>query len=162
MARYPFEEYTRVHWVPGASGVADMAAPTVAEVNAGTDVTCFITKDGLNPGGSTNKVDSAGLCKRVDSQSIGSVGYDFGLKMFRDNASGGDDAWDLAVWGSEGYLVVRRGVPYATAFAAAQKVEVYKAQMGEPVPTSSAANANQAFDLALAIDDAELKATVAA
>lgn len=162
MARYPFEEFTRVHWVPGEAGIANIAAPTVAEINAGTDITCFLTKDGLNPGGSTNKVDSAGLCSRVDSQTVGSVGYDFSLKLFRDNAVGGDDAWDLAVWGSEGYLVVRRGVPYATAFAAGQKVEVYDAQMGEPVPAGSAANANQNFTLGLAIQAVNLKATVAA
>jgi len=162
MARYPFEEFTRVHWVPGAAGIADIDSPTVAEINAGTDITCFITKDGLSPGGSTNKVDGGSLCNRLDSQTIGSVGYDFTLKMFRDNAAGGDDAWDLANWGDEGFLVVRRGVDYATAFAAAQKAEVYHAQMGEPVSASSAANAQQTFELGMAIQAAELKATVAA
>ena len=161
MARYPFEEHTRVHWVPGAT-ITNLAAPTVAQINAGPDITCFITRDGLNPGGTTNKVDSAGLCTRIDGQVVGSVGYDFTLKMFRDNASGGDDAWDLANWGDLGQLVVRRGVPYSTAFAAAQKVEVYDAQMGEPIPTSSAANTNQSFELGLAVANAELKATVAA
>lgn len=162
MARYPFDEYTRVHWVPGAAGIASMAAPTVAEIDAGTDLSCFLTKDGLNPGGNTNKVDGAALCSRVDGQTIGSVGYDASLKLFRDNAVGGDDAWDLANWGDLGFLVVRRGVLHGTAFAAAQNVEVYQAQMGEPVPAPSAANTNQTFMLDLAVADAELKAVVAA
>lgn len=162
MSRYPFEEFTKVVWVPGAAGIANMAAPTLAEIAAGTDITCFLTKDGLNPGGSTNKVDQGTLCNRVDGQTVGSVGYDMSLKGYRDNGAGGDDFWDLAVWGSEGFLVVRRGIPFATAFAAGQKVEVYQSQMGEPVPASSAANANQALDLAMAVADAEIKATVAA
>ena len=63
--KYPFEEYTRVVLV---TSIANISAPTVAEVAAGTVITCDLTKDGLNPGGTTNSVDSAGLCSRVDSQ----------------------------------------------------------------------------------------------
>lgn len=160
--RYPFEEFTRVHWLPGEDAVAAIAAPTVAEINAGTDITCFLTKDGLNPGGTTNKIDQAGLCSRLDAQGIGSVGYDMSLKAFRDNAAGGDDAWDLFEWNSPGTLVVRRGVAYATAFAAAQKVEVYVGASGEPVPAGSAANAQQTFEVPIAVAEAQLKAAVAA
>lgn len=162
MARYPFEEHTTVIWVPGDDGVANIEAPTLAEIAAGSDVTCFITRDGLNPGGTNNKVDGAGLCTRIDGQTVGTVGYDFTLRMFRDNASGGDDAWDLANWGDLGFLVVRRGVMYGDVFAAGQAVEVYEAQMGEPIPASSAQNTSQAFELGLAIANAELKAVVAA
>lgn len=159
MARYPFEEYTRVVWVPT---VTNIAAPTVAEIAAGTDLSCYITKDGLNPGGTSNKVDTGVLCNRVDGQVAGSVGYDMTLRMQRDNGSGEDDAWDLAVWGTNGYLIVRRGVLYGTAVAAAQKVEVYKGQMLEPVMQGSAANTNQAFELGIAVSAANLKAAVAA
>jgi hypothetical protein len=160
MARYPFDQFTNVIWVPGANGVADISAPSVAEIAAGTDLTCFITKDGLNPGGTTNKVDDGALCNRLDAQLVGSVGYDFTLKLKRDNDS--DDAWTLASWGAEGYLVIRRGVLYETAFASGQPVEVFHAQMGEPVMAPSATNTQQMFDLTLAISDANQKATVAA
>lgn len=159
MARYPFEEYTRVVWAPT---VASISAPTVANITAGTDLTCFITKDGLNPGGTSNKVDTGVLCNRVDGQVAGSVGYDYMLRLQRDNDVGGDDAWDLAVWGTNGYLIVRRGVLYGTAVAAAQKVEVFQAQMLEPLMVASAGNTNQAFELGLAVQAANQKATVAA
>jgi hypothetical protein len=162
MSRYPFDEFTNVIWVPDADGIANMAAPTAAELATGTDLTCFITKDGLNPGGSTSKITSGALCSRVNGQTVGSVQYDGSLKMYRDNGAGGDDAWDLAEWGNVGFLVIRRGILYGSAIAAGQKVEVYEAQMGEPVMASSAENANQTFTVDLAVQDAELKATVAA
>lgn len=162
MARYPFEEFTKVVWVPGASGIANIAAPTVAEIAAGTDITCFLTKDGLNLGGTTNKVDQGGLCDHVDGDTVGTVKFDASLKGYRDNAAGGDDYWDLGVWGSAGHLVVRRGILFGTAFAAAQKVEVYKGQLGQKVPATSAANTNQTADIPLAVAAANLDATVAA
>lgn len=157
MARYPFEEFTRVWLVPS---IANIAAPTVAEINAGVDVTCFLTKDGLNPGGSTNKVDQGSLCSHVDGETIGTVKYDMTLKGYRDAA--GDTFWDLVDWAEATSVVVRRGVAFATAVAAAQKVEVYKGQTGEPVPMASAANANQTFEVSVAVASANLKAVVAA
>lgn len=157
--KYPFEEKTRVSWV---TTIADIAAPTVAELGAGTDITCFLTKDGLNPGGSTNGVDAGTLCNRIDGQVAGSVSYQATLKGYRYTPVADDDFWDLAVYGTAGHLVVRRGIAHDTAWAAAQKLEVYKSQMGEPIPASSAANAMQTFEVSLFIEDAELKATAAA
>lgn len=157
--KYPFEERTCVVWVTTMSSIA---APTVAEIDAGTDITCYLTKDGLNPGGSTNGIDAGTLCNRVDGQVAGSVSYQATLKGYRYFPITDDDFWDLAVYGTSGYLVVRRGVAFDAAFAAAQKVEVYKAQMGEPIPASSAANAMQTFEVGLFVETANLKATVAA
>ena len=159
MQRYPFDEMTKVYWVPT---IADISAPTVSELTAGVDITCFLTKDGLAPGGSTSKVDGGSLCSRVDGQSIGSVTYDATLKGYRDRESGGDDFWILCSWNAAGYLVIRRGTTYSTAFAAANKVEVYEASMGEPVMASSAKDTNQTFEVQLAVANADIKATVAA
>lgn len=158
MSKYPFEEYTRVSWVPT---IADISAPTAAELDAGTVITCDLTKDGLNPGGSTSGVDSAGLCSRVDSQIAGSVSYGFTLRGFRYN-DGNDDFWDLVDWGDAGHLVVRRGYDYDTAWTSGQPVEVYKGQFGEPTPAASASNTMQTFEVSLFVDNADLKATVAA
>jgi hypothetical protein len=155
--KFPFDEHTRVSLV---TAITDIDAPTVAELNAGTDITCHLTKDGLNPGGTTNAVDSAGLCSRVDSQVAGSVGYSFTLRGFRYADS--DSFWTLANHGDATHVVVRRGDAHDDAWAAADKVEVYKVQMGEPIPAPSAANTLQTFELALFVEDAELKATVAA
>lgn len=164
MQRYPFEEYTMAIWVDIADDIADPSAPTVAELTAGTDITCFLTKDGLKLGVSTNSVDGGSLCNRADIESAGSVGYKPMLKGYRDNESGGDTLWNLAVWGDTGFLVVRRGVLYSTAIAAAQVVEVYPMQMGQKSPGDSAGNTNQFFEVPLFLRDAavDLDAVVAA
>ena len=155
-AKIPFEEWTRVSWV---TTIADMAEPSPTEMGAGTDITCFLTKDGLNPGGSTNSIDAGTLCNKVDGQVAGSISYQATLKGYR-YVAGDDDFWDLCAHGTAGYLVVRRGVAYSTAWANGQAVEVYKAQMGEPIPASSAANAMQTFEVGLFVEDADLKAAV--
>lgn len=160
MTRYVFERFTRVLWVPGENGIADYHAPTLAELATGTDWACYLTKDGLAPGGQTNKVDGGELCDNIDGQSIGSVGFDFNMTFKRDNND--DAAWDLANWGDLGHIVVRRGLLHETAFAAAQEVECWVAQMGEPIPANSAANTQQTFMLGFAIARVDKKAIVAA
>lgn len=164
MQRYPFEEYTWVGWVDLADNIANPSAPTVLELAAATDITCFLTKDGLRLGVSTNSVDGGGLCNRGDIQSAGSVGFSPMLKGYRDNEAGGDTLWNLATWGDNGFLVVRRGVLYSTAIAAAQKVEVYPMQFGQKAPGDSTGNTNQFFEVPLFLrsTDWDLDAVVAA
>lgn len=158
--KYPYDEFCTVVL---ADPVADNEAPTLAEIEAGEDITCYLTKDGLNPGGTTNKVDGGGLCNRLDSQTIGTVGYDFTLKGFRYTLDGdGDVLWDLVEWAANKSLIVRRGVQYGTVWGAGDKAEVYTGQTGEPVMQGSATNTNQMFEVGFAVDSAELKATVAA
>lgn len=160
-AKYPFEEYTRVAWLAGEDAIDDINEPLLADVtNESVDITCYLTKDGLTIGGTTNAVDSAALCSRVDSQKAGSVGYSPMLTMFRYHDD--DVAWDLTSWGTEGFLVVRRGPRYDSAWAAGQAVEVYKVQMGEKIPADSATNAMQTFQVALFVDQADLDATIVA
>lgn len=146
MQRYPFEEYTMALWVALADGIVDIAAPTTTELAAGEDITCFLTKDGLRLGASTNGVDGGGLCNRDDLQSAGSVGWSPMLKGYRDAEDGGDTFWNLAEWGANGFLVIRRGILYETAIAADQKVEVYPMQGGQKSPGDSAGNTNQFFE----------------
>ena len=153
--KFPFEEYTRVSLV---TTVSNLSGPSTAELNGGTDITCFLTKDGLNPGGSTNGVDSGSLCNRVDSQVAGSVSYSFTLRGFRFSDS--DDFWDACSWGHNTHVVVRRGPAYDAAWANGQDVEVYKVQMGEKIPAASAANTMQTFEVSLFVEDAELDAVV--
>lgn len=155
--KIPFEERTRVSLV---NTISDISAPTAAELDAGTDITCWLTKDGLNPGGSTNAVDSGSLCNRIDSQVAGSVSYSATLRFFRFYDE--DDAWDLCSYGANTHLVVRRGFPHDTAWTAGQPVEVYRVQMGEKVMAASAANTLQTFEVSLFVETADLDAVVAA
>lgn len=158
MSAYVHEGMTKVSWVPT---ITDVSAPTVAQLTAGTDITELLTKDGLNISLSQNFVDNTSLAETFDSQLVGSWGGTASLTIKRDNAT--DTAWDLFTYGETGYLVVRRGEDYAGAFAAADKVEVYPAQAGEPVPNATAANAQATATVGMAITaQPDLHAVVAA
>jgi hypothetical protein len=157
MARYVPDGYTRVSWV---TTISNIAAPTAAELNAGTHITPFLTKDGLTVPADQNMVDNASLAETFDAELVGSWGGAIELTGFRDDTA--DTLWNLAVYRTNGYLVVRRGVAVATTFAAAQKVEVYPAQMHNPVPSPTAQNTQQRFTLRLAVTaEPNLKSTVA-
>lgn len=146
MARYVHEGNTKVLWV---TTIADIAAPTVAELTAGTDISELLTKDGLTLPDTQNMVDSATLADTFDAQVVGSWGGGASLTGFRDDTT--DTLWDLAVYGTNGYIVVRRGMPYDDAIAAGQDVEVYPAEMHEPVMNQTGANEQARFTLALAV-----------
>lgn len=153
--KFPFEERTRVLLVPT---IADISAPTDTELDGGVDITCFLTKDGLNPGGSTNGVDAGSLCSRIDSQVAGSVSYSFTLRGFR--YADDDDFWDAVAYGTSTHVVVRRGPAFDAAWEDGQPVEVYKGQFGEKIPAASAANTMQTFEVSLFVEDADLDAAV--
>lgn len=158
MSRYVHEGKTRVAFV---NTIANKNAPTVAELSAGTDLSTLLTKDGLQVPDQQNMVDSSTLADTFDAQRVGSWGGSVSLTGFRDDTS--DDLWDLAVYGTEGFIVVRRGAAYDAAWAAAQNVEVYPVEMHEPVPNQTASNEEARFTVACAVTGAPAKrATVAA
>jgi len=157
MARYPADGMLRVQRVPT---IANKAAPTVAELNAGVDVTNFITKDGIKVPTNQNMVDSASLAETFDAQVPGSFGGPLSVTGIRDNAT--DTLWDLITYNLAGYVVVRRGVTTATAFAISQKVEVYPVQWHEPIPMDPASNELGKFTATAAVtSQPNLKAVVA-
>jgi hypothetical protein len=158
MSRYVYEAYTRVWW---AESISDPEAPTVGELSAATDITNYLTKDGLSTPQNQNMVDSATIAETFDAQLAGSWGGALELTCFRDNDE--DDAWDLFVYGETGYLVVRRGIAVSEDVETSQKVEVYPAQMHQPIMQPSAANEQQRFAVSLAVTaEPKLKAVVAA
>jgi len=155
----PYDAHTKVWWV---TTIAAIATPTIAEIEAGVDLSCFLTKDGLDTGVSESAVDGGTLCSTIDGETPGTSKFSPTLKMYRATVAADDDAWDLVALGTAGYLVVRRMIPQATAVAAAQKVEVYQGQFGNPMPAASAANANQTFTAKVYVSAVNLKAAVAA
>lgn len=157
MARYTHETKTQVWWVVT---IGNKAAPTAAEITAGTALGGFISKDGVQVNYTTNKVDSATLTENFNSEIAGSTSADVALTMFRDDTA--DTAWNLWVLGTNGFLVIRRGVLFSTAATAAQKVEVYPAQMLPPVPDNSAQDTQVRFIGGVAVtSEPNLKAVVA-
>ncbi|NUP23604.1 MAG: hypothetical protein HOZ81_47620 [Streptomyces sp.] len=128
---------TRVAWL---STVANINAPTVAELMAGADYTARITPDGLKVDPSTADVDTSSLASKFDTKTVGRVGYDTELTFKRGDNPTDDAPYSTLKYGVSGYLTVRRGVDYATAWTVGQKVEVYPITCGEPQNNSPAAN----------------------
>lgn len=157
MARQVSEGKTNVYW---ATTVANKAAPTVAEITAATAIVGFTAKDGLEVNINGNKVDSSTLAETFDAQVPGSWGADVKLKMFRDNTA--DTAWNLSVYGTNGFLIVDRFRASGTLPSAGHKVEVYPAAMLQPAPGNTAANEVMTFTLEIAVtSQPNLSATVA-
>lgn len=157
MARYVYEGKTDVWWV---TTIASKTAPTVAEINAGVNLTNFVAKDGVSTNFNKNNVDSATIAETFNSQIPGSYGSDLELVMFRDDTA--DTAWNLCVYGTNGYVVLRRGVATGAAVAAAQKVEVFPASMHEPTVENAAQDTQVRFVETFAVTSAPAqKATVA-
>jgi hypothetical protein len=128
---------TRVYWV---GSIANINAPTVAELNAGSDYTQRITPDGLKLDPSTADVDTSSLASTFDTKTVGRVGFDVEVTFKRGDPGVEDLPFTTLKYGVSGFLAVRRGVAYATAWAASQKAEIYPITCGEPQNVSPAAN----------------------
>jgi hypothetical protein len=140
--------------------IANKAAPTVAEITAGTSLSGFLQKDGVAVNINGNKVDSATLAETFDAQVAGSWGADVTLTGFRDNAT--DTFWNLAVYGTIGYVVIDRFRLAGVLPSVGNKVEVYPSQMLQPAPANTAANEVVTFSLDIAVtSQPNLSATVA-
>ena len=119
---------TRVAWV---TTIANIAAPTLAELNAGIDVTERITPDGLNIPAETADVDNSSLASTFTTNRAGRRSFTPEVTFKRGDEPGDDLPWTTLTYQTMGYLVVRRVLSYTTAWAAGQEVEVYPVECGE-------------------------------
>lgn len=108
----------RVYWLTACAAVA---APTVAELNAGTDITSYITPDGLDIAVPTGKVNVGNVGSNYTLERMGRRNPAITLTCHHDATSGSTDPlWNLLVYRAVGFLVVRTGVDKTTAWAASQ------------------------------------------
>jgi hypothetical protein len=128
---------TKVVW---ATSIANINAPTTTELNAGQDFTTRVTPDGMKLDPSTADVDTSSLASTFDTKTVGRIGVDVELTFKRGTTTPEDLPYATLKYGVSGYLIVRRGVDYATAWATSQKCEVYPITCGEPQNSAPAAN----------------------
>lgn len=158
MARRTHEEYTLIRWL---TACASIAAPTVAEINAGFACDSFTPKDGLKVGTTNNKVKNDDITSAYMPEIPGSYGNDLKLTLFRDDVA--DTAWTtLGVRNVAGFVVIRRMILRSTAVAVGQKVEVYPATTLFPEIMDTAENERVKFTVGFAVTSVpNLLATVA-
>lgn len=150
---------TKVAWV---GSIANIHAPTAAELIAGFDWTTRITPDGLKTDAATASVDTSSLASTFGTSQVGRRSFTVELTIKRGSTTPEDQPKQTLIYGAAGYLVVRRGVAYTTAFTAGDKVEVYPVSASEPSNVAPAANEVSKFTAALMVTaDPDTAATVA-
>lgn len=150
---------TRVAWV---TTISNIAAPTVAELNAGQDFTTRITPDGLNIPAETADVDNSSLASTFTTNRAGRRSFSPEVTFKRGDTVGDDAPWTTLTYQTTGYLVVRRVLAYTTAWAVGQKVEVYPVECGERNSIPPAPNEVAKFTSQMKLrDEPNTNATVA-
>lgn len=151
---------TRVYSVPS---IANRNAPTVAELNAGIDLSGLITPDGVvgfEP--DTADVDNSKLNSTFDTKSAGRASFS-GTLLRLVKQTGTDSVYNTLIYGYATNIVIRRDVTSGTAWTAAQAVEVYPVQCGEVRNLAPEANSVHKYEVITKItDQPSLRGTVAA
>ncbi|MGN6654578.1 MAG: hypothetical protein ACTHJ9_04465 [Rhodanobacter sp.] len=127
---------TRIDWYP-ASGFANPAAPTVAELNAGTNISGAI-KTGFKLQFKDSDVDNSRTIVdegNVDTPTV--ANYEGQLTFYRDPQGGASTVFTTAVGlfkggPVQGYLVSRHGAKSSVAYAAGDVYSLYQFESDWP------------------------------
>lgn len=127
---------TRLTWVPGTDGIADIAAPTIAELTAGRDLTCLMVSTYEVRMDGSDTTSERAVCETANVDAPTMQNYMGRFELFRQ--------WDdiLLAWEVEdvlqwldykdvGTFVRRLGLAHDAAYAAGQQVEAYKLMADE-------------------------------
>lgn len=149
----------RIFWV---TTIADIAAPTTTELDAGIRLDNWVTPDGLvGFEGNTAEVDTTAINSRFDTKRPGRVGFE-GTMLRLKKQTGTDTAFDTLVYEAEGHVVVRRDTLSDTAWASSDDVEVYPAVCGEARFLAPEANTVRRYEVPMMVSSQpELRAVVA-
>ncbi len=149
---------TKVSFV---STISSVAAPTVAELNAGTALEDYIVSDGLGQEFGTEAVETTALSSTYATSLPGrqTVSTELTLKNQGDASA----PFSVLTHKAAGYLVVRRYVAASTAWTASQTVEVHPVEVGIRARIPAAENEAAKFKVKLAhTSEPTMAATVAA
>lgn len=130
---------TKIHWVQGDTGITNVLAPTVAQLNAGTsiDITCLLLATYEVRADGSDTTNERAVCETANVVAATVQNYMGNLILFRQfddttNALETDDALNIFSFGAVGWFVRRIGKPYSSAWAAGDVVDVYKFAVDTP------------------------------
>jgi len=157
VAVIPIDGMVRVSWL---TALSVLASPTVAELNAGTSLTSFITPDGLDISWATGKVDTGNLGSTQNAAAAGRRTPDMNITFHHDGTV--DTAYNLMVYRASGFIVIRYGILATTAWTVGDKVETYPVQVGQTTQTKPAPDGTWDFMAPIMVtSDANTRAVVA-
>jgi hypothetical protein len=113
--------------------IANIAAPTVAELNAGTLLHSQLIVGGLQGFAfSAGEVDNSAFGSTFDTKLPGISSYSGTQMVFKKQTMGADTIWTLmTTFFTAGYIVIRDGIANSTAWATSQNVEVFPITTGD-------------------------------
>ena len=145
-----------------APAVANIAAPKVSEINAGTKIECAL--ESFSPGTNVTKQPRRKLCDVVSSEKVGSRVRT--LEPLRFTADSTSQAALLALFAEDAtvFLIARPYVTHTTAVAASDKVWVFKCTVDALDPAAITTTDGEEFDwiVQLSVDSRNLSAVVSA
>ena len=137
---------TTITWVPRA-GIANFNAPTVAELNAGVNISCAVVAGYTLNATDPNTDNTRSICDKQNVDTPTTNKYEGNLTFFRDAFV----ADIVGVYGkafqlfkqadADGYLVRRFGYDSAAVYATTQDVEVFGFTTDNPTSNDGADNA---------------------
>lgn len=153
MARKQFTGTGRVKFAPT---VVNLALPTIAEITAAVDLTCFMRQDGLDRSQEAAVIDVADACSLFDKTDIGTRNANLTMTLYRDSEETDDDAWSALPIGTRGFLIVAMfgfsGV--SNAPVAGDRCEVWPVAVSSRSNNAIAKNEPQIFSVTFAVPEA--------
>ena len=129
--------------------IADPENPTVSELQAGTDISCYITLGGFAYTTSQATISDQRECSDQDYQRPGRKSVSDASITFIDNTNSElyqefNECATATAEGTTGYIVRRRGLPASEDWAADQTVTVIPVVFGEKQLVAQEENGVQA------------------
>lgn len=131
MPRLVDQGVTRLDWVLGDDGIADIEAPTLAELATARDLTCLMVSTYEVRFDASDTTSERAVCETANVDAPTMENYMARFELFRQwdpdlLAWETSDPLEWLTYKSVGYFVRRLGFAKDVAYAAGQKVEVYK------------------------------------
>lgn len=133
----------RIYWLTSAP--SNTSACTTTELNAGTDITSYITPDGWNVVTSEAEVDNSALNSSDDTRLPGRRQDD--IEVTFKHQGDGSAPWTTFASKPTGYLVERTSIAGTTAWASSQKYRLFVVQAGNRNKLPRAANEVEKFSV---------------
>ena len=162
MSRIVPNENTWVGWspetVPGTPVVANINAPTVAEIGAAQDLTCFVVSINASSQGT---VPTPSICSLFETSIPGTSAATFTGDFYRDDED--DGAWDELSRDTKGVFFISRfgGSNAAEPAIDGNAVEVWPVVVTSRAAAALASNTAQTFTLTCAVVDVPAEDAVA-
>jgi hypothetical protein len=151
MADLGFDGMVRVCFAPT---VADINAPTVAELGAGVDLEGRLRPDGLATPSDTGRIDNSKLRSTFGTEIVGRRSFSgISVTYVRgpESDTEADEVETALTYRANGFLVVRRDKLATAAWAADDKVEVYPVQVAQPNPANPGPDQLQEVEVGFAL-----------